>query len=174
MALHLIIDGYNFIRQSQSLSRQEARGLGFGREALLARLASYRRIKPHPVTVVFDAAEGPIQRQTAEKTRGIKVVYSSARETADQVIIRLARRMGSQAVVVSSDQALCQAVEAAGATAVSSPEFEERMEQASCSDKKGVEEEEEDYQPSRSTRKKGPARRPSRAARRRKSRLSKI
>ena len=174
MSLYLIIDGYNLIRQSPSLSRQEARALEFGREALLARLASYKRIKPHPITVVFDAAEGPVPGETTQRSRGIKVVYSSASETADQVIYRLARNLGTQALVVTSDVALTRAVESAGATAVSSQEFEDRMEQAFYLDVKGEETEDEDYEPSLSTRKKGPSRRLPKAIRRRKARLKKI
>jgi len=174
MALHLIIDGYNLIRQSPTLSRQETRALEFGREALLARLASYKRIRPHPITVVFDAAEGPVLEETTERRRGIKVVYSSASETADQVIFRLARRLGAQAVVITSDLALTRAVEAAGATAVPSQEFEDRMEQAFYLDVKGGEAEDEDYEPSLSTRKKGPSRRLPKAVRRRKARLKKV
>jgi len=58
MGLHLIIDGYNLIRQSLELSELDARDLALGREALLARLAAYRRARPaHLVTVIFDGRE---------------------------------------------------------------------------------------------------------------------
>ena len=54
MALHLIIDGYNIIRQSPELLSKESQDLRWGREALLEKLAAYRRLKKHPITVVFD------------------------------------------------------------------------------------------------------------------------
>jgi len=174
MGLHLIIDGYNLIRSSPGLSREEAKGLEEGRAALIERLAAYRRIKPWPITVVFDAAEGPGLGEKTEQVRGIKIVYSPAGRTADQVIIRKARKKGSQALVVTSDQALARAVEAAGAAALSSPEFEARMEMAHYFETKGAGAEEEDFAPSLSTRKKGPSRRPPRALRRKKARLNKI
>jgi len=174
MALHLIIDGYNLIRASAALARQERIGLDLGRSALLHRLASYRRIKPHPVTVVFDAGRGPGLKEFFEYFQGIKVIFSSAGETADTVIIRLARKYGSQALVVTSDQALARAVEAAGAAALPSPEFEARMETAYYQDFKDEPVEEDSLEISPSTRKKGPARRASKSARRRDARLNKL
>ncbi len=44
--MHLIIDGYNLIRQSLDLQCLEARELEAGREALLERLADYRSHSP--------------------------------------------------------------------------------------------------------------------------------
>ena len=43
MAIHLIIDGYNLIRQSPELLAQESQDLSWGRDALLEKLAAYRR-----------------------------------------------------------------------------------------------------------------------------------
>ena len=42
--MHLIIDGYNLIRQSDVLRAHERRGLEAGRKALLHMLAGYRRV----------------------------------------------------------------------------------------------------------------------------------
>jgi len=47
MAVHIIIDGYNLIRQSAELSRLDRRDLQHGREALLELLAAYKKIKRH-------------------------------------------------------------------------------------------------------------------------------
>jgi predicted RNA-binding protein with PIN domain len=179
MALHLIIDGYNLIRTSPSLSRPSAQDLDMGREALLTRLASYRRIKHKPITVVFDAAYGsPLSRKN-DVFQGIKVVYSPAGTSADRVISRMAGEMGSQALVVTSDRALSAAVERAGATAIPSQEFEDRMEMAFYMDFKGDLSEDEDGSPDRNsarqtTRKKGPSRRLPKSERRRRAKLKKV
>lgn len=180
MALHLIIDGYNLIRTSPSLSRPSAQDLDLGREALLTRLASYRRIKQRPITVVFDAAYGSPLSRKSDVFQGIKVVYSPAGTSADRVISRMAGEMGSQALVVTSDRALAAAVERAGATAIPSPEFEDRMEMAFYMDFKGdLSEDEEDGSPDRNsarqtTRKKGPSKRLPRSERRRRAKLKKV
>lgn len=174
MGLHLIIDGYNLIRASESLSRAEAVSLEEGRETLVARLAAYKRVKHWPVTLIFDAMSGPNLREKSEHVQGVKVVYSPAGQTADQVIIRLAQQKGTQALVVTSDRALARAVETAGATVITSPEFEARMEMAFYLDTKGPGADEEDFEPTLSTRKKGPSRRRSKADRRRAARKGKI
>ncbi len=179
MALHLIIDGYNLIRTSPSLSRPTAQDLDMGREALLTRLASYRRIKHKPITVVFDAAYGSPLSRKKDVFQGINVVYSPAGTSADRVISRMAGEMGSRALVVTSDRALSAAVERAGATSIPSPEFEDRMEMAFYMDFKGDTSEDGDDSPDQrsarqTTRKKGPSKRLPRSERRRRARLKKV
>lgn len=46
MALHIIIDGYNLIRQSRQLAAFERMDLQTGREALLDQLAVSKKVKP--------------------------------------------------------------------------------------------------------------------------------
>ena len=52
--MHLIVDGYNLIKQSPRLQALDAMDLQAGREALLELLADYRRRSHHQITVVFD------------------------------------------------------------------------------------------------------------------------
>ncbi|MBU2549013.1 MAG: NYN domain-containing protein [Proteobacteria bacterium] len=174
MGVHIIIDGYNLIRASSSLSRAEAVSLEEGRRTLLERVAAYKRVKHWPVTVVYDGGGGGRLSPTSEREKGIQVVYSPAGQTADQVIAGMARRKGERALVVTSDRALAETVEAAGATALSSPEFEERMELAFYLETKGPVAEEEDIEPTLSTKKKGPPKRRPKADRRKAARVSKI
>jgi len=56
MSFHIIIDGYNLIRQSCTLAAFDQKDLQLGREVLLDKLAAYKKIKHHKITVVFDAA----------------------------------------------------------------------------------------------------------------------
>ena len=56
MSIHIIIDGYNLIRQSTTLSALDQQDIMLGREALVDTLAAYRKIKHHRITVVFDGS----------------------------------------------------------------------------------------------------------------------
>jgi predicted RNA-binding protein with PIN domain len=60
MSIHIIIDGYNLIRQSTTLSTLDQQDIMLGREALVDMLAAYRKIKPHRITVVFDGRSSPV------------------------------------------------------------------------------------------------------------------
>jgi predicted RNA-binding protein with PIN domain len=127
MPTHIIIDGYNLIRQSPSLAALDRRDLARGREALLSRLAAYRRLKAHRITVVFDGAQAPELSPARDRLQGITIIYSRAGETADTLIVRMTRLEGERAMVVSSDQALARQAEANGAAVIGSREFESRM-----------------------------------------------
>ncbi|MBT8331067.1 MAG: NYN domain-containing protein, partial [Deltaproteobacteria bacterium] len=88
MSLHIIIDGYNLIRQSVSLSRLDEQDILLGREALVDRLAAYRKIKHHPVTVVFDGQNSPAFSQQHHRQKGISIRFSPKGISADEVIKR--------------------------------------------------------------------------------------
>jgi len=158
MSMHLIIDGYNLIRQSKVLSPLDRQDIARGREALIGRLAAYRRLKPHRITVVFDGIQAPDLSPTRDRVQGITIVFSRRGESADTVITRMARQEAGQAMVVSSDLALARAAEACGAAAIDSPEFEARMAMAVAMEGSAEPAEEP---PGRrvSTRKKGEGRR---------------
>ncbi len=76
MALHLIIDGYNLIRQNPVLALEEEVDLQTGREALLALLAAYRRQRRYPLTVVFDAWGQGQHQDRRDLYQGIEIIYS--------------------------------------------------------------------------------------------------
>jgi predicted RNA-binding protein with PIN domain len=71
MSIHIIIDGYNLIRQSNSLSDLDRQDIQLGREALLDMLAAYQRIKRHMITVVFDGTNAPPFSQHENRVKGI-------------------------------------------------------------------------------------------------------
>ena len=170
MGLHLIIDGYNLIRQSPALSRIDARDLEAGREALLARLAAYRLIKPLAMTVVFDGWSGGGLRETRDRSQGIAIIYSRRGERADEVIKRLLAQDRSRAVAVSSDREIQEFAERVGAEFIGAPAFEARLNQAAAG---APPEDPENLHPP-GTRKKGPSHRPPKRQRQRASRLKKI
>jgi predicted RNA-binding protein with PIN domain len=117
MSLHLIIDGYNLIRQSPWLSLLDARDLEAGREALVQSFVDYRRRRPqHKITVDFDGWQGGGLRESWDLYRGVRVVYSRRGERADEVIKRYLAKEGRRAVVVSSDREIQDYADKVGAT----------------------------------------------------------
>lgn len=137
MPLELIIDGYNLIRQSDSLSTIDARNLEQGREALLERLAAYHEVRGHPITVVFDGWGGFESVSTRTRHKGIEVVYTGKGETADEWI---QRRVGGvrYGAVVTSDREIQHYAERAGLSAIPSNEFERKMEAVLARDREGM------------------------------------
>ena len=73
MAVHVVVDGYNVIRQSTSLREEEKLSLEHGREALIEKLRQYKRIKGHRITVVFDGAEKITVAEENTQQKGIKI-----------------------------------------------------------------------------------------------------
>lgn len=175
MAVHIIIDGYNFIRQSMSPRLLNTRDLQQEREILIDILAAYKSRKPHAVTVVFDGTRAPADLARKDRVRGIEIVFSAAGQTADTVIKQLAAREKEKALVVSSDREISDFVSARGAVVIDCATFENKLHL--LSDKAGEmsKEEIDDYPvPSATTRKKGPAFRLSRKQRHIKKKIKKL
>ncbi|MDH7498832.1 MAG: NYN domain-containing protein, partial [candidate division NC10 bacterium] len=74
--MRIIVDGYNLIRQSPSLSRIEGLDVEAGRRELVRRLSEYQRRKRHQIVVVFDAAKGVHSSPRQERIQGISVAFS--------------------------------------------------------------------------------------------------
>ncbi|MBW2038666.1 MAG: NYN domain-containing protein [Deltaproteobacteria bacterium] len=165
MSLELLIDGYNLIRQSPYLSQFEAVALERGREALLDRLAAYKKVRGHRITVVFDGWGSPHLASKDISQRGMKVIFTKRGETADEWI---KRKLGElrQAAVVTSDREIRSYAERLGVPSISSSDFEKKMEEALYFGLKGLEPDEEE---STGYVKKGPARRLSKKERKKKS-----
>lgn len=171
MAIHLIIDGYNLIRQSPRWSLLDAMDLEAGREALLEALAAYRRNRPQcRLTVVFDGWQGGELKETRDLFQGVKVVFSRRGERADEVIKRLVAKERQRALVVSSDRELQECADRVGATWVGASHFETAYLSGNSGD---LSEDEHDH-PIQGTKKKGPARRKSKRERQRQQRLKKL
>lgn len=167
--MHLIVDGYNVIRQSQELQRLDARELEAGRLALLARLAAYRERSRHKVTVVFDGWLGGDFKETRDRHLGMLIIYSRRGEKADEVIKRLLANERQRAVVVTSDREIQAWAQGVGAAWITAQQFE--MQHLLAPEGANAEEPEE-AAPQRL--KKGPAHRLPKAQRRRQQRLKKL
>ena len=173
MSIHIIIDGYNLIRQSAALSRLDEQDIMLGRDALVDMLAAYRKIKPHRITVVFDGHHSPVFSQTQDRRKGIAIRFSRRGESADNVIKQMAMKEREKALVVSSDEDVVNTAEAYGAATISSASFEDKMGLAGQID--GLEITDEDlrgWEPT--TKKKGPPRRLSKKQRRNRIKIKKL
>ena len=168
--MHLIVDGYNLIRQWPQLERLDAQELEAGRQALLALLGAYRRRSAHKVTVVFDGWQGGQPQESRDRSQGVMIIYSRLGERADEVIKRLLAREQSRAVVVSSDRELQDAARQAGAAWMDASQFAALHLTAMGAE---AQEEEAEIRP-RGPHKKGPSRRAPKAQRRISQRLKKL
>jgi predicted RNA-binding protein with PIN domain len=176
MGVHLVIDGYNMIRRSPGLRREDEMALELARDSLVERLRRYKRVRPSRITVVFDGASKAGSGRGQSQEKGIRLIFSGQGETADTVIQRMCTQEGKNLTVVTSDRALARTVSCAGAIAIDVEEFEARLEMALALEAKGEhgEDEREKRDGAVRTFKKGPGKRPSKSERRRQQRLRKV
>ena len=173
MSIHIIIDGYNLIRQSSYLSNLDLQDIQFGRRALIDMLAAYKKIKAHRITVVFDGTRAPLFSQQRDRQKGISIIFSHNGESADAVIKKMARREKQQALVVSSDRDLVQSAASSGAATISALEFEDRLTMATRMDASVPDRDDHNgWKPT--TKKKGPRRRLPKRQRQNKARIGKL
>ena len=176
--MHILVDGYNFIRQSETLRLFERLSLERGRLELIRRLSGYKKFRPHRITVVFDGWLGGPPVEERDREGGIDIIYSRKGEKADDVIKRIARHAGEEMVVVTSDRGIQDAVIRCGGATISSRDFEERMVRAGLSSQPAplpAEEPEEAHtREIPGTKKKGPSRRMSKKKRVELTRLKKL
>jgi predicted RNA-binding protein with PIN domain len=170
MTIHLIVDGYNLIRQSSQLQPLDALDLQAGREALLELLSRYRQRSHHRITVVFDGWQGGDLKESRDCYHGMLIIYSRRGERADEVIKRLLRQERQRALVVTSDRDIQVCAAQVKATWISAGQFEPHLhEPAGMSEPEG-----EGNAAAVRARKKGPARRLPKSQRRRRQRLKKL
>ena len=173
MSIHIIIDGYNLIRQSKKLSDLDLQDIQLGRDALIDLLAAYKKIKAHRITVVFDGTRSPLVSRQRGRRKGITVVFSHSGESADSVIKRMARKESEKTLVVSSDKDIVQSAEAAGAAVITAPEFEHKLELSFYTG--GMDVDRDAYVGWRpTTKKKGPGRRMPRKKRKNRAKIRKL
>lgn len=175
MSVHIIVDGYNVIRQSPVMEPLDRQDLQLGREALVDRLAAYKRLKGHKVTVVFDGSGNAPLFANRDREKGILIKFSRHGETADAVIMRMTVQEKQGALVVSSDREVADFSASQGAATIGAVEFEEKMEMAAYMDLKGIDPESgtgDGWVPT--TKKKGPSKRLPKKKRLNRKRLKKL
>ncbi|MFA5109969.1 MAG: NYN domain-containing protein [Desulfobaccales bacterium] len=171
MTMHLIVDGYNLIRQSPRLQPLDALDLQAGREALLELLAHYRRRSHHQVTVVFDGWQRGDLKESRDRHQGMLIIYSRRGERADEVIKRLLRLERERALVVTSDRDIQGCAEQVKATWISAGQFDLLHLQGP---EAAADPDDDAGAAGRDSHKKGPARRLPKSQRRQRQRLKKL
>lgn len=176
MEIHLIIDGYNFIKNTAGYRCDWSR-IQTGKDRLVDDLCSFNSRRNYSVTVVYDGWKngGPVE--SYEKVGGIHIIHSRKGETADTVIMRMCGEYPGDLVVVTADREIISAVIGHGGKTLSPPEFQQKISYSSNSlDTHFDDEFDEDPAYSRpvTTRKKGPARRIPKAKRRKQSLLDRL
>lgn len=174
MGLHIVVDGYNLIRQSKQFSHLDQFDLQTGRDALVDALAAYKKIKPYAITVVFDGTAAPTGMPRRDNFKGIRLRFSAPGQTADEVIKKMAVREKEKLIVVSSDLDVAGYAASMGAATLSSREFEDRLMMAQYMDLKGVDKTDDGQGWRPSTKKKGPSRRLTKRQRKIGKKISKL
>ncbi len=172
--MHIIVDGYNLIRQSDRLRAHERSSLEAGRKALVQNLAAYRQLRGHRITVVFDGWSGGSPQEERDRLGGIDIIYSRLGEKADEVIKRLVAGGSEEILVVTSDREIAAFAARRGKTAVDSPVFAERIERIASSPEAGGFQAQEEDEEDAGGKKKGPSRRLSKQKRAQLARLRKL
>lgn len=121
MKEYLILDGYNVINAWPSLKEIADVDLEGAREELANMMAEYSSYTGMEIIIVFDAHMVKRNSGSKELLRGVKIVYTKERQTADSYIERLIVDMAkkNRIVVATNDWAQQQIVLGGGATRIS-------------------------------------------------------
>jgi len=77
----ILIDGYNLIRQSDTLRNYERQSLEEGRRALIAKLIEYEKRRRHKITVVFDGwKNGSADEGRDRPGKSISFIHATAKK----------------------------------------------------------------------------------------------
>jgi predicted RNA-binding protein with PIN domain len=180
--MHIIVDGYNLIRQSDTLRGCERISLEAGRQALLRGLAGYRKLRGHRITVVFDGWVGGSPLEERDRSGGLDIIYSRLGEKADEVIKRLLQQGSEEIMVVTSDREIVNFAARRGKTSIASAAFASLLDGIAAGpvshdgpEREAPKMESEDDEDRRAAaKKKGPARRLSKQKRAALARIKKL
>ncbi len=132
----LIVDGYNVLRSGSRYQNIVAPSPDYAddfynqaREMLINDVASFAG-RDYRATVVFDAADNKFSTGAQQTIGGVRVVFSPAGCSADEIIEKLAheaRKNNMEVLVVSSDASVQETVFAGYVTRMSANEFSYNM-----------------------------------------------
>lgn len=135
---HLFVDGYNIINSWDNLKKMAAISLEEARDELIEKLAEYHHYSGIEITLVFDAYDVKGNNGKEEGYKGIKVIFTREKETADHYIERTLDSIGrlKRIRVATSDKLEQEMVLARGGTRISARELEVEIENAMNSAKR--------------------------------------
>lgn len=117
---YLILDGYNVINGWPKVQKIAEINLDEARRALVDLMAEYKSFKGIEIIIVFDAYLVKGTKKLKEQIKGVEVVYTKERETADSYIERLTTELSERnhVSVVTNDWAEQQMILGSGATRI--------------------------------------------------------
>lgn len=101
----LLVDGYNVIFASESLSQKAKDNLGAARDTLIDMCASYQGYKGYTLILVFDAYKVEGSLGSSQQYHNIYIVYTKEAQTADAYIEAATKHLAKdyRVVVATSD-----------------------------------------------------------------------
>ena len=128
--IRILVDGYSLLHNWPQLASGFPRHSAAAREELTHVLTRYRDAIGTPITVVFDGAGAPSGTPKVESTPEMEILYSTAGQTADDVIERAAHRLSEfgEVLVVTDDYAERDTVLSLGGMASSCLNFIQTLE----------------------------------------------
>lgn len=127
---YLFVDGYNIINNWSNLRELSKQSLEVSRNELIETLAEYQSFTGTKVIVVFDAhlVKGSMEKK--EIFKGVDVVYTKEKETADHYIERTLDAIGrtKKVRVATSDWIEQQVIMGRGGTRISARELKLEIE----------------------------------------------
>src|SRR5580692_2994312 len=133
MALvRILIDGYSLLHNWPELAEGAPRHSEAARDALVEMLTHYQDASGTPVTVFFDGAGARRSKPKNQSAGAVEVLFSSAGQTADDLIERAAHRFQSygEVLVVTDDFAERDTVGGMGGSVASCANFVRMIENA--------------------------------------------
>jgi predicted RNA-binding protein with PIN domain len=106
MALvRILVDGYSLLHNWPELAPGRPRHSAAARDELIHILTRYQDAIHTPITIVFDGSRAPTGTPRPFSTPELEVIYSGPGQTADDIIERVAFRLGAfgEALAVTDD-----------------------------------------------------------------------
>src|SRR5919108_3657655 len=91
--IRILVDGYSLLHNWPQLAPGKPRHSAAAREELTRVLRQYRDAVGTPITIIFDGAGAPAGTPKTTSTPELEILYSTAGQTADDLIERSAHRL---------------------------------------------------------------------------------
>lgn len=127
---YLFVDGYNIVNSWEGLKVKKDINLEEARDELIDILAEYHHYSGIRIVLVFDAHFVKKNMGTEIDYKGIKVIFTKERETADHYIEKVLDKVGriKRIRVATSDWLEQQIILSRGGTRISARELEIEIE----------------------------------------------
>lgn len=117
----MILDGYNVTNALPELRDLARSDFGAARDQLIEMMSEYRTFRGIEILIVFDAHMSPKAREHREKVKGVEVVFTKEKMTADSYIEKRIAELTEKrkVIVVTNDWSEQLMVMGSGAVRVS-------------------------------------------------------